>query len=175
MNTAVAISARDLSDIASDIRAHWQATEDDRFAIGRCLMEAREQFPSDPEFGQWMAAENFPFTSQWALMLRRAAENEVEVRAALESQLSRGKRPNIEKAVREVTQPTPVAPIAILEPVADIKSEVSAVMDALTQLANLEATIERIRVNWTPEQQNRLVKAAKRAAKVIDHLQVEQL
>jgi len=102
-------SARTLDDIADSIRAHWQATEDDRFAIGRDLLEARAQFVGNIEFGQWCATQGFAFTQQWGRTLRLAAEHEPAVREALQSQLCNGKPSNFEKAVKAVIHP-PVEP-----------------------------------------------------------------
>jgi len=101
----VARDARTLDEIADDIRSHWAATDDDRFAIGHCLVEARAQFPSDPEYGQWLREQNFPFTTRWGHTLRLAAENEPAVRELLGSQLPSGPKPNIQKAVKAVLHP----------------------------------------------------------------------
>jgi len=96
---------RCLGEIADSIRSHCADLEEDRFNIGHDLLEARARFPSDREFGAWVEVQGFPFTRQWRSLLMRAAEHEPEVRAALESQLSSGEKPNIEKAVRAVLHP----------------------------------------------------------------------
>lgn len=101
-------TTRTLDEIAESIRAHWSATEEDRFAIGRDLLEARAQFPGDREFGAWMRAKEFPFTQQWSHTLRLAAANEPAVRRVLTSQLVGGhRRPNLERAVRMAVRPAP--------------------------------------------------------------------
>ena len=101
----VSRDARTLEEIAESIRGHWAATEDDRFAIGRDLIEARAQFPSDPEFGQWLREQGFPFTTQWGRTLRLAAENEPAVRGLLATQVASGRKPNIKTAVNAVLNP----------------------------------------------------------------------
>jgi len=102
-------SARTLDDIADSIRAHWQAFDDDRFAIGHDLLEARAQFADNISFGQWFASQGFAFSRIWGYTLRLAADNEPAVRKALLSQLNNGKTTNFEKAVKAVTHP-PVEP-----------------------------------------------------------------
>jgi hypothetical protein len=77
------------------------------FAIGRDLMEARERFPSNQEFGAWVDQQGFPFARTWGYTLRLAAENEPEVRLALASQLANGKSENFQKAVKIACPPTP--------------------------------------------------------------------
>lgn len=76
---------------------------DASFAIGRCLLEAREALPSNQAFGQWTRAEKFEFTRQWAHKLQQAAKYEAAVRDALSSQLDNGQAPNLDKAIKQVT------------------------------------------------------------------------
>lgn len=115
LSLSVVPVVRSLDDIAESIRAHWSATEEDRFAIGRDLVEARERFPGDTEFGQWFATQRFPFARSWAHTLRLAAEHEPAVRAALSTQVDSGKPSNIKKAVRAVLHPASDEPIATSE------------------------------------------------------------
>ncbi len=72
------------------------------FQIGRCLQLARAMLPSNQEYGEWLQAQSLGFSRQWSHMLRQAAQHEIEVRAALTSQLDNGHTPNIEKAVLAV-------------------------------------------------------------------------
>lgn len=101
------VAVRSLDEIAESIRAHWSATEEDRFAIGHDLMEARARFPSNREFGAWMEQQGLPFAREMARMLRLGAENEPEVRAALATQVANGRHPNFLLAVRTVLPPKP--------------------------------------------------------------------
>ena len=98
-------TARTLDEIADSIRSHWSATEDDRFAIGRDLAEARERFPSNQEFGAWFNVQGFPFAHEMARLTRLAAENEQEVRGVLANQLASGRSTNFYEAVRTVLHP----------------------------------------------------------------------
>jgi len=77
------------------------------FQIGRCLQLARAMLPSNQEYGEWLQAQSFGFSRQWANVLQSAAADEPEVRLAVESQLSTGGVPNIQKAVRSVRNPQP--------------------------------------------------------------------
>lgn len=97
-----------LEALASRVRAEYRRSReamgeavDAYFAIGTCLMEAREALPSTQAFGEWFRVQEFGFTTQWAGILRQAAEYEPFVRKAIETQLSIGKAPNIEKAVKQ--------------------------------------------------------------------------
>lgn len=69
-----------LVGIAEDIRLWFGKGIDAQFAIGRLLMEARDLFPADQEFGRWLRAQELPFTYQTAWNLRMAASREPEVR-----------------------------------------------------------------------------------------------
>lgn len=98
-----------LEVLASRIRSEYRRSReamgeavDAYFAIGQCLVEARDAIASDPAFGQWFKAQEFGFTSQWARVLRSAAENEGALRPVLQSQLASSGRVNIEKAVQQV-------------------------------------------------------------------------
>jgi hypothetical protein len=136
--TVVRPETRTLGEIAESIRSHWSATEEDRFAIGRDLLDARQQFIGDREFGQWMKVEAFPFSQQWGHTLRLAAENEPAVRDVLTSQLVSGKKPNIETAVKAVLHPEEIAKEVTSETVEKPTEEV-AFRDLLRLLGEIEA------------------------------------
>lgn len=95
-----------LEALASRVRSEYRRSReamgeavDAYFAIGQCLLEAREQLRADKAFGDWLRAQEFPFNKRWALVLRTAAQYEEEVR----SQLRTSDSPNIDKAVKQVT------------------------------------------------------------------------
>ena len=97
-----------LEALASRIRVEYRRSRDAigelyeaQFAIGQCLLEAKQAIPSKPGFGAWLREQQFGFTTQWANVLRSAAEYEDGVRFAIESQLSNGKVVNLEKAVKQ--------------------------------------------------------------------------
>lgn len=129
--------SRTLDEIADSIRSHWEATEEDRFAIGRDLMDARQQFSGDREFGAWLVFQGFPFTSEWGRVLRLAAENEPEVRALLASQLASGRKPNIEKAVKAVLHPEPPTAKPKEEPTEETDSHWSALVSVMESIEAL--------------------------------------
>lgn len=98
-----------LDALASRVRAEYRRSReamgeavDAYFAIGQCLLEARTALVSNEAFGAWFRTQEFPFSRQWAHVLRQAAEYEAPVRLALSSQLADGKSPNVEKAVKQV-------------------------------------------------------------------------
>lgn len=98
-----------LEELAAVVRAqHRRSKEamgealDAYFAIGAALLEARKALPSDNAFGAWFREQEFGFTTQWAGVLRAAAEMEPQVRLAVETQVSTGGSPNIKKAVKQV-------------------------------------------------------------------------
>lgn len=98
-----------LSEIADEVRALQSrgrsALEDaveTYFAIGHCLQRARMLTPSTQAYGEWLRSQGFTFTTQWGGVLMAAAEHEPAVRAAIESQLSIGRSPNFDKAVKQV-------------------------------------------------------------------------
>jgi N6-adenosine-specific RNA methylase IME4 len=99
----------DLDELADTVRAEYRRSRealgdavDAYFAVGRALLAAREALPSNQAFGTWFQSQEFGFTRQWANLLYQAAQMEAQVRLAVESQLSTGKAPNIEKAVKQV-------------------------------------------------------------------------
>jgi len=116
---------RSLDEIAESIRSHWRATEDDRFAIGRDLLEARAQFPGDREFGRWFVAQRFPFAQTWARLLQASARREAEVRDVLSTQLLSTGRTDFAKAVRQVIASSrdPVADKATADIIEALHSE----------------------------------------------------
>lgn len=112
-----------LDDIARGIkadqargRAAFTDALEANLSIGHQLRAAKKLLPDKQEFGRWFRAQHFGFTTQWARTLRTAAENEPEVRAEIESQLSHGSA-NLEKAVKQVVPPEPKpAPVVEVEP-----------------------------------------------------------
>lgn len=96
-----ALADRIRTEHARGTRALADALEA-KLVIGRCLQEARDAIPSDQAFGAWFRAQEFGFTMQWAGVLRSAARNEPEVRAAVETQVSTGDSPNFRKVVKQV-------------------------------------------------------------------------
>lgn len=112
MTTELAITERNLHEIADSI---WESVErgkqsamqalDAHLAIGRDLLDARNRFPSDNDFGEWFAGQTFPFGRTWAWTLRQAAENEKAVRQLVFTQVNTGDGPNLKKAVAEVRRP----------------------------------------------------------------------
>ncbi len=100
----------DLDDLASAVRREYRRSRealgeavDAYFAVGHALLEARRQLPSNDAFGAWFNAQEFGFSRVWAHTLRTAAEHEPQVRVAIVSQLTNGRAPNIEKAVKQAT------------------------------------------------------------------------
>ncbi len=98
-----------LDRLAHEVRTQYERSRtamadsiDAYFAVGRALLKARQALPSDQAFGEWFRAQEFGFTRQWGSTLRLAAESEVDVRAAVASQLATGNTPNIDKAVKQV-------------------------------------------------------------------------
>jgi hypothetical protein len=75
-----------LERIAENIREEWGKGIDAQFAVGHRLIEARDMFPQDVEFGKWFKSEDFPFQLRTAHRLREAAAREPEVRALLSGQ-----------------------------------------------------------------------------------------
>lgn len=107
--TGEVVSEDDYLDaLASRVRAeHRRSKEaigeavDAYFAIGKCLMEAREVLTDNQSFGAWFRAQEFGFTQRWAHTLRQAAEHEPMVREAFGTQVLNGEAPNIKKAVKQ--------------------------------------------------------------------------
>lgn len=98
-----------LDDLSSRVRAEYRRSReamgeavDAYFAIGQCLIEAHAVLPDTQSFGAWFRAQEFGFTTQWAGVLRQAAEYEGAVRLSIETQVSIGGSPNIKKAVKQV-------------------------------------------------------------------------
>jgi hypothetical protein len=115
---------RSLNQIADSIRGHYtrgaeayETAIDSYLGIGQDLLEAREQFASDKEFGHWFHAQRFPFKRTWAWTLQTASRHEQEVREVLFTQVNRAGRINIAAAVKAVrgTRRRPLAPV---EPIA---------------------------------------------------------
>ncbi len=75
------------------------------FEIGHCLERARGLMPSDQEYGEWFRKQKFGFSQQWSHVLRQAAQREIEVRAAVTTQVVTGQSPNIKKALQAVRNP----------------------------------------------------------------------
>lgn len=75
------VPVKALNAIAKKVKAEFGKGIDAQFAIGRLLNEARALLPSDPEFGKWVAEQNFGFSQPTAIRYRQAAEREPEVRA----------------------------------------------------------------------------------------------
>src|SRR4051812_29649851 len=74
----------------ASVNRHDQMANEGRLTVGRVLLEARRRFPSNNQFGQWFDAQQFGVSRQWGLVLRNAAEKEVEIRGLLTSSLSTG-------------------------------------------------------------------------------------
>lgn len=112
-----------LDSIAAEVHeqvAIFQRSEADaieaQLATGRLLAQARHLLPSDQAYGAWRDAQQFGFTRQWANLLARAADNEVEVRAKVETQVSTGRRPNIKAALAAACPPEQRKPVPATEP-----------------------------------------------------------
>lgn len=97
----------ELDQLAESIRQHWETARggewqavEANLAIGHALLTAREQIPSDKQFGQWFKGQRFEFSQQWSWTLQRAAEHEATIRALLTSQLVSRRPLNFEKAVK---------------------------------------------------------------------------
>jgi phage N-6-adenine-methyltransferase len=81
---------RNLSDIADSI---WDQYERGRqgyaqqmesfLVIGRDLLEARDRFPANVEFGEWFSGQSFPFKLRWGQYLMEAARLEPAIRIEL--------------------------------------------------------------------------------------------
>jgi N6-adenosine-specific RNA methylase IME4 len=96
-----ALSSRVRSEYRRSREAMGKAV-DAYFAIGQCLTEAREALPSNQAFGEWLRAQDFGFSRQWAHVLQQAAEYEGPVRELLSTQVDNGGNANIKKAVKQV-------------------------------------------------------------------------
>ena len=99
---------RSLQELADDIhsrqfekRDRLLETLDLHIADGRDLLEARQRFPSDNDYGAWFDRQDFGFSLRWAWTLTQAAEHEPQIRELVGSQLPTGSA-NIEKAVKDV-------------------------------------------------------------------------
>lgn len=106
--SAVELVDDDLDALAATVRDAYRRSRESLsdaieqyFVCGQALLEARKLLPSDQAFGAWFDEKRFGFTTQWGRVLQQAAEYEGAVRVAVESQLSTGKAPNIEKAVKQ--------------------------------------------------------------------------
>ena len=132
-----------LDALASRVRSEYRRSReamgeavDAYFAIGQCLLEARQALRQDVAFGEWFRAQEFPFNKRWALVLRTAAEYEDQVR----SQLRTSERPNIEKAVKQVR--AELVPVDRTEP---SKPRRSSLPDAAAKAGwELRKAIERV-------------------------------
>jgi len=114
----------DLASIAAEVRSAWlehTEVEDQmheiRFRIGRLLIQARAMLPSHRAFGSWLDEQGFGFTTEWSRTLRKAAEHEADVRAALQTQVANGTT-NFKAAVTAAVLPKP----PVLAPPAGKKS-----------------------------------------------------
>lgn len=114
----------DLDEIAASVRENYRRAKDSHletldafFAIGNDLSEARKHLRSDNAFGDWFGAQGFPFSRQWAWVLREAARNEVAVRKAVATQVATEGQPNIKKALEAVRGSRPSPPRSPKPPV----------------------------------------------------------
>jgi len=170
---------RTLDEIADSIRSHWAATEEDRFAIGHLLAEARKHFEGDREYGQWVATLGLPVGQQTTRLWRLAAENEEAVRNVLVTQVTGGKTPNLNAAVRAVLEPEEDDEYP--EPArtdVDISPEYRALMRAMKEFLDLRSTVNTVRMNWTPDQKRLLQErseAVVRLAKYIHNPQAGRI
>jgi N6-adenosine-specific RNA methylase IME4 len=101
-------SAEHLESLASRIRSeHRRSREamgeavDAYFAVGQCLIEARQALPDNQSFGAWFRGQDFGFSRQWGHVLRQAAEYEGAVRQSFATQVADGGPPNLKKAVKQ--------------------------------------------------------------------------
>jgi hypothetical protein len=112
MSKAVATRTTACAPLAVAIHEHWRLAQaaqasalDHQLAAGRALLQARVILKADRAFGSWFAAQQFPFSRQWAWTLYSAASTEAQIRAEVASQLATGREPNIEAAVKAVRHP----------------------------------------------------------------------
>ena len=169
---------RTLDEIAESIRSHYATGFEANLAIGRDLAEARTQFPSDPEFGQWFAGQGFDFAPRWARVLRAAAEHEDQVRVEVTRQLTAGKKANIETALTAVLHPEPDEEPAVQpEPATtdvDVSAEYRALMRAMKEFLDLRPTVNTVRMNWTPDQKRLLQERAEVVIRLAQHIHSPQ-
>lgn len=99
------LANRSLEEIADDIRESYDVGKESYeqsieayLAIGRDLLQAREIFRADQDFGRWFRRQRFPFGQQWAWMLREAAAHEDEIRAVTTQGVT-DVRPSIKRAL----------------------------------------------------------------------------
>jgi len=96
-----------LARCASVIRRHldrmdqllWNANEE-RLAIGRELMGARQQFATNRAFGEWCDAQNFGMDRRRLWECRRIAEHQASFRTALSAQADNGTEENWKTAAK---------------------------------------------------------------------------
>lgn len=114
--TVVATPTEKLDLLALDISAAWMLTRTHQIdawqgylAVGTLLMEAREEFKANQDYGNWFKAQGFGFSLQWAGRLTKLAEHRPAVEAALQSALSDGidKPPGVDALLALVNPPTP--------------------------------------------------------------------
>lgn len=105
-------ATRTLDEIATSIRSNFMGGTEAQFAIGRDLLEARQQFPADRDFGQWFNQQQFQFARKRAWVLRLAAEHEDEVREVFRQRNTA----NFDTAVAVVVPPTPRVPKGVPSP-----------------------------------------------------------
>lgn len=111
--TTLAVQA-DLAVIAQRVRECWEQSKTHQIdawegylTVGGLLIEARNQFPSDPLYGHWFEEQGFGFTPQWGGRLRRLAEDRPAVVALLDSALSgSGKLPGVDTLLGLLNPPT---------------------------------------------------------------------
>lgn len=104
--------------IAEGIRSEYGKGIEAQFAIGRLLVEARELFRADQEFGAWFNAQNFPFVRSVGYNLRVGALREAEVRALLASRATTDKEVGVTTIVKRMLA-KPKGPVVDVGPTGD--------------------------------------------------------
>lgn len=137
----LAESGTPLERIAAFIHAEWGKGLEAQFAIGHLLIEARYHFPGDSDFGKWLKAQNFGFTTKTANNLRRGAEREQEVRAFIAARKETSDRDiGVVYAMDLLAAPKP-KPTAEAIPVTDT-TPVDPAFDAIRHAYNVIAKVE---------------------------------
>jgi len=126
------ITATNLRTISAQIKETWGAARQHQIAawegylrVGALLVSAREQLPGDREFGRWFAEQELDFTSQWGRRLMLVARDEAKVRPLLESALSTGDVPGVDRMLAMLHEPNALS------------------VDERSELARCEEVIER--------------------------------
>jgi hypothetical protein len=85
----------DLAAISERVREWWELSRTHQIeawqgylAVGGLLLEARETFAGDREYGRWFEEQGFGFSTEWARRLMKLAKNKPEVQAVLASALA---------------------------------------------------------------------------------------